>query len=247
MIQKPENSQIAEKTISKVAEVVFASQIDESDTLDIRVKADPDRIISGTVDEIYVDSSKLSVSPNISMTSLDIKLEDVSVNPLKAVLGNAELSQPSEGVAQIVLDEGDIARVLGSQKIRAELRDRPEIAGVATENLELAQLSCQLDEGGQLSVRGRGVRSDGGADPVAIGFDTSLAFEAGNLELTETHLLDETPLAKELSEFALERMTAFLNLEYFTLDGVEVMVDRLKFEPGRLQFSADVRVEQIPE
>lgn len=246
MIQKPENSQIAESTISKVAEVVFSSQIDNAESLDIRVKVDTDRIISGQVDEIYVDSTDLSVSPNISMTSLDIQLNEVQVNPWKAVLGNAELSQPTSGYTEIILGEGDIARVLSSQKILEELRDRREIAGTSTQELEIADLSCQLSEKGQLTVTGKGVRSQAG-DSIPISFETSLKFDAGRIILKELNLDTTDELSEQLTRFAVEKTEAFLNLQYFTLEGVMVTVERLEFMAGQMKFCARVDVEQIPE
>ncbi|MDC0834128.1 hypothetical protein CKA32_006160 [Geitlerinema sp. FC II] len=162
-----------------MAHAIFSSQIDRAETLEIHVSDDTERITSGTVDGLHLSANGISVSPNVRMANLDIRLDEISVDPLKAVVGNVKLQNPTEGTTEIVLEDRDIANVLRSQKILNILHDGSEIVeGVPTESIAIHAVECQLTEARELSVQMTYAIADRD-EPIPIHLQTRLDFIEG--------------------------------------------------------------------
>ncbi|MGC9503276.1 LmeA family phospholipid-binding protein [Baaleninema sp.] len=249
MIDSPQNPKLVEKTIDKIAQVIFSAQIDRAETLEIHVSADTDRITSGTVDGLELNADGVVVSSNVSMASFAIRLQTFSINPLKAVVGNVELQEPTQGSIQMVLNNRNIAYVLRSKKVLDFLHEKETIVkGIDAKSVSIDAVDCQLAEGGALSVQMTyGIENRD--EPIQIDLQTQLEFipDEGAITFRDTQIKTDGDLSQKLAEFTVAQTWKFINLKYMEIEGVSLEIDRVKFQASKLSISAQVYVIKIPD
>lgn len=117
----PDNPDLGEKALSKVAELGIVSQLDEAETIDVDIRTDPGKLSQGEVDSVTIAGKGLVMKQDLRMETLEINTDTVAINPLSAVFGNIELTHPTNADTQIVLTEADINRAFNSDYLQAKL------------------------------------------------------------------------------------------------------------------------------
>ena len=85
---------LGEQAISKIAEVGLASQLDEVENLDVTVKTDPGKILSGSVDSVAVNGKGMVMQKDLRVEEMQLQTDRIAINPLSAAFGKIELTQP---------------------------------------------------------------------------------------------------------------------------------------------------------
>src|SRR5512141_25193 len=105
---------IGEQALDKVAEVAITSQLDEVEQVNIDIRTDPIKLVQGKVDSVAITGEGMVMKQDLRVDSVEVNTGAVAIDPLKAVMGQIELTQPANAKAQLTLTEQDINRALAS-------------------------------------------------------------------------------------------------------------------------------------
>ena len=109
-----------EQAINKIATLALSSQLNEAQQLNVRVKTDPTLLSQGKLASLLIDGTGLVTRGDLQMQQMYLEMDEISVSPFKALMGNIVLTQPTQGTAKFVLTEKDFDRALN----RLQLCDR---------------------------------------------------------------------------------------------------------------------------
>jgi hypothetical protein len=114
---------LGEQALNKAAEIGLANQLDEVENLDVNIKTDPLKLVQGKVDSVTIEGDGMVMQEDLRVEELDMKINNVAINPLSAAFGKIELTEPTQGSARVVLTEADINRAFNSNYIRDRLQN----------------------------------------------------------------------------------------------------------------------------
>ncbi|HEY9736548.1 MAG TPA: DUF2993 domain-containing protein, partial [Trichocoleus sp.] len=218
----PEEPPLEAQAVSKVVEILLSSQLEEAQAVDVEVNTDLGKMAQGKVNSILISSKEPVTLQNLSVQELEIRTEEVSINPLSALLGKLELNQPVDSVSRVVIAEDDINRLLSS----GYFGDR-EIVLHLTVNGQNLPLKIQPPITVELPGDSR-IRVSGNMQVFDSGQDQQVQFQGSLRPRTNEHsvLLEEfafgvgQALSLDLLAALVEKLKHLIDSPYLTIDGM---------------------------
>jgi hypothetical protein len=243
---KPENTDLGNMALSKVAEIGIASQLDDVEKIDVDISTNPGNLIQGKLDSMTISGRGLTVKQDLRVETIEVNIDRVSINPISAVFGNIELTHPTAAEAQIILTEADLNRALSCDYVLHKLQGlKMEMAGnlvvvdvkKATLNLpgdNKFVIAAEFQLAGQSEIKKMSataipqVEADGNRISLEI-----LAAEGQGLTLT-------------LVMAIFEQLTALLDLRNFNIPGMSLQLRQLEARFDRLVIHAQTQIDRFP-
>ena len=141
---------IGAKTINKIAEMAFKKQIKQAKNLTVKVTTNRQQLAKGILDSLDIDGDDLIMNRNVSLEKMKITLTNLAVSPLKALMGNVELTQPSQGQACIILNEKDIETALDINNLNQQLLPQKQ-----TIPAQFNQVNFQILADGKVKIKAK--------------------------------------------------------------------------------------------
>ncbi len=237
---------LGEKAISKVAEVGIANQLDQVEEIDVDIRTAPEKLIQGEVDSVAITGKGLVMKQDLRMESLEVTTDQVAINPLSAVFGNIELTQPTTAEAEIVLTEADLNRAFSSDYLQAKLKGLSmQIEGKPV-TVDVRETVLHLPGDNKFEINADfWLREQNAAKQVSVTAIPKVQ-EQGHCIALEILSAEGQGLEAELVVAILEQLTALLDLRNFDIPGIALQLHRLDVQPGRLVIQAKTQIEQIP-
>lgn len=213
---------LGENTLSKIAEVALSSQL-KADKLKVTVKTNPDKLAKGIVESLSIDSEGLIMSNNQRLQNLRMTFEQITVNPLQALVGKIKLTQPSQGTAFFVLSKKDLEQRLNTIKL-----DSIKTINffIAADGDLLLQLVSRLSKQ-ELNFRIR---------PKLCQISHRVFLE----EVTDNN-------NGSLPEIVLKEAEALFNLGNFNLKGLSLKIHSLVVHNGHFTLRAVTEISHFPQ
>ena len=238
---------LGEQAISKVAEVGLSSQLDEVENLDVNIKTDPGKMLTGSVDSVTVHGKGMVMQQDLRVEEMKLSTSRIAINPLSAAFGKIELTQPTDAETQVVLTEADINRAFNSEFVRDKMQNlnvhvNGECATVDTQQVEFklpGDNKVLLSTNVVLEQTGETKRVAFVAMPRVSADGQSIALE--NLEYVEGK-----DLSPELTEALLKQANELLDLRNFKLGEMSLRLQSLEAQEGKLLLRAIAHIEQFP-
>lgn len=241
------SSNMGEQAISKATELGIASQLDEAENLDVDVRTNPLDIMQGKIDSVSVRGEGLVVKKELRAEKLRIETSSISINSIKAAMGNIELIRPTDARMLVVLKEEDLQDALNSEYIKNKLQ-----------NLEIEY------EGDKVNAKIEGVKfillDDGTiglkADVYLVEQDSQEKISlttvpeidpAGNcINLNSVKYLQNAHCNLEIAKAIINSAEEILDLRNFQLDTMSLRVRKLDVKLGKLTIEADAEIKDLP-
>lgn len=238
---------MGEQAISKATELGIASQLDEAENLDVDVRTNPLDIMQGKIDSVSVRGEGLVVKKELRAEKLRIETSSISINSIKAAMGNIELIRPTDARMLVVLKEEDLQDALNSEYIKNKLQ-----------NLEIEY------EGDKVNAKIEGVKfillDDGTiglkADVYLVEQDSQEKISlttvpeidpAGNcINLNSVKYLQNAHCNLEIAKAIINSAEEILDLRNFQLDTMSLRVRKLDVKLGKLTIEADAEIKDLP-
>ncbi|HLO51940.1 MAG TPA: DUF2993 domain-containing protein [Kamptonema sp.] len=241
------NAGLGEQAMNKVAEMAIASQLDESESLSVSLKTDPGQLAQGAVDSVSIDGKGLVMQQDLRMEELELHLKDLSVNPLSAVFGKIELTQPSLGTVRVVLTESDINRAFNSEYITTKLSAQKVHVNGNPVTIDAKSVECNLLESGKFALNAEVlVRETSSIEKVSFIALPQINQEGWGISLGDVEYPSHHELSPELTAALVEKASEILNLRNFDLKGMSVRIQQLDVQPGLLTLHASAKVDRFP-
>lgn len=241
-----DNPDLGNKALNKVAEIGLSSQLHDVENLDVDIHTDPGKLIQGKVDSVTISGQGLKMQQDLRMENIEVSMDRVSINPLSAVFGNIELTQPTDAEAQIILTEVDINRAFSSnyvllklQGLQMEMDGKPVIIDIKEATLDLPG-DNKFVISGCFAIRGQSELKKMSATAIPH------IDEDGNRISLEILAAEGQGLTLVLVMAIFEQLTALLDLRNFNIPGMSLQLHQLEAQAGRLVIHAKTQIEKLP-
>ena len=239
---------LEEQALSEALKLGLSSQLDEVENIEVHIETDLLKMVQGKVDSVVVEGQGLTIQEGIHLESVELHTNQISINPLSALLGNIKLDQPVDTTARIVLTEADINQALNSDYVKSKIP--PLELDVEGKRVTIAlqfPLEMRLSDVGKIHLSGTIKLTE-------VDETRSVTFAAIACPRTGTQpILLETFCCSPGQGVSIPFMIALLSRlqelvrqPYFQLEGIALQIKTMQVEPGSLTVEAQIHASQIP-
>lgn len=244
----PDELRLEEQALSRAAEMMLSSQLDEAEKIDVDVRTDLLEIVQGEADSVAVTGQGLVMQKDIRVQEMELHTDSIAINPLTALFGQIELNQPVDATARLVLTEPDINRALNSDYIRSKIPKLELNVFGQTAIIEPLQMELHLPGDGKMIFTVDALLHDEIGKTKQIGFTAVMLVKTG-----EQPLLMEgfncTPgqgISLELAIAFMQKLRELVNLPYYEIEGMALRVKDVDVQKGSLTLHTEAHVTQLP-
>ncbi|RCJ16961.1 hypothetical protein A6S26_32165 [Nostoc sp. ATCC 43529] len=250
----PENPGLGEQALNKAAEIGLSSQLDEVKNLDVNIKTDPLKVVQGQVDSVTIEGEGLVMQKDLRMEELEMQMSSVAINPLSVAFGKIELTKPTEANTRVVLTEADINRAFNSEYVRCLRRATPtqlqsqkiQVNG-EQRTIKPQHVDFRLPGDGKVALNASVKLAETGENQqVAFSAVPTINANGKSVSLENVEYGESEEISPDLTKALIDQTSEILNLSNFDLEGMNLQVNQLKVEVGKLTLQAQAYVEQIP-
>ncbi|WP_036484284.1 DUF2993 domain-containing protein [Myxosarcina sp. GI1] len=238
---------LGEQAFNKFAALALSSQLEAYDRLDVKVKTAPDKLASGEVESLDIAGEGLVIETDLKVQVLNIGMKTISIDPLKALTGNIELTQPTEGTAYLVLTETDLNRAINSPELRAKIDVLDTYLATEKVKLTVPQKKCQFREDGTVAVEAVvELQPSGETKEVAFTATPKIASGGRSVVLENIQYESGKELSEDITQGFLDKAEKMLNLRNFEKQGLALRINRLAVEADCIKISAAADITEFP-
>lgn len=243
----PKIDGLGEKTLNKIAEMALQSQLNQADYLSVKVKTDPQKLAKGMLESVAIDGKGLVMQPHLRMEEMTIRIQEIAVSPLKALMGNIQLTEPTQGHASVVLTEKDLDCAVNAPILKEKIESRAwKINGHAVK-LQLAQINCRILKDGKLAIALAVVETKTQECHIAVitAIPQVNPHDAG-VSLTQIDYLDGREISPELTKILIKRVEKVLSLKTWQMEGIVLEVSQCAIAHGKIRIHAQAHLTHFP-
>lgn len=240
---------IGEKTINKIAEMAFKSQIESAQHLSVKVKTDPNKLAKGVLESIDIDGCGLTMQENLRLEKMTINLNEIAVSPLKALMGNVQLTQPSYGSACIVLNEANIENALNIDNLNQQLKKQQILVNNQPVTARFNRVDFRILEDGRVAVKAKLLILDkdkSSVESICLILKPVICSQGKGIILPDVQCTQGEELSPILINALTQETKRIFNLDNFLMDGISLNVNHLNVEEGKLNLSAKAGITHLP-
>ena len=238
---------LGEQALNKVAELALSSQLKGCDNLEVKIDTAPEKLASGELDSLSIEGKGLIIETDLRVEALDINMQAIAIDPLNALMGNIELTQPTEGTARLVLKESDLNRALNSPELRAKIDVLDTYVATEKVKLTVPQKSCRLCSDGKVKVEAV-IELQPSGETKEVAFTTTPKIASGGRGVVLDNIQYEPgkELSEDLTAAFLDKAEKMLDLRNFEKQGLSLRIDKLFVEDNRMTLLAAADITQFP-
>lgn len=238
---------LGEQAISKLAEVGLASQLDTVENLDVAIKTDPGKLVSGAVDAVSVQGKGMVMQKDLRVEAMQLNTNRIAINPLSAAFGKIELTQPTDAETHITLTEDDIMRAFNSDFIREKMQNLQVPIDGNLVTVDTQQMEFRLPGDNKVLLSTNVILAQANETKrVAFTAVPRLSQDGQSIALENLEYVEGQHLSLELTEAMLEQARTLLDLRNFELGKMSFRLKALEVQKGKLMLQAIARIEQFP-
>jgi len=241
------SSNIGEQAISKAAELGLESQLDEVENLDVDIHTNPLDLMQGDIDSVSIKGEGLVMKKDLRAEKLRIETSSISIDSMKAAMGNIELMQSTDARMLVVLNEEDLQNAFNSEYIQHKLQDiKIDWQGEkAIAKIDRVKFSL-LDEG-KVSLQANVCLVDRNTQEQISLTAIPEVNDAGNcIKLESVEYPDGENCNPEIAKAIVDATEEILDLRNFELETMSLQVRRLNVKLGKLSIEADAGIRDFP-
>ncbi|WP_193193465.1 DUF2993 domain-containing protein [Nostoc sp. MG11] len=243
----PESSGLGEQALNKAAEIGLSSQLDEVESLDVNVKADPLKLVQGQVDAVTIEGEGLVMQKDLRMEEMEMQMNSVAINPLSVAFGKIELTKSTEASTRVVLIETDINRAFNSDYVRSQLQSQKINLNGQPVAIELQHVDFRLPGESKVALNANIlIKETGETKQVDFSAVPRVNPNGQTVSLENVEYGEGEEISPDLTKALIDQTSEILNLSNFDLEGMSLRVKQLEVETGKLTLQAEAHVEQIP-
>ncbi|MBC7971962.1 MAG: DUF2993 domain-containing protein [Verrucomicrobia bacterium] len=237
---------LGEQALSKIAEVGLSSQLDAVENLDVTIKTDPGKMLSGAVDSVTVHGKGMVMQKDLRVEEMQLKTSRIAINPLSVAFGKIELTHPTDAETHVVLTESDINRALNSEFIREKMQNlRVDVNGTPV-TVDTQQLEFGLPGANKVLLSTNVVLKAGETKRVSFTAVPRVSPNGQSIALEDVEYLEGKDLSPDLTEAMLNQAHALLDLQNFELGEMALRLKTLDVQEGKMVLRAVAHIEQLP-
>ena len=218
------------------------------DDLNLDVQTDLLKAIQGHADGVSFEGKGLKFK-DIRLAEIQIKTDDIDINPLKVLLGEVELDHPINVETRIVIEEADINQALKLDLVRNILY---EFLTFHTDDLIVSMypqnLQLHLPGNSKIEIEGE-IVLDSGREKKPLGLKADVRLESLEKPIILDSFKCNTPegINLEVMNALIGKINQVRKSPYFKLKDVALRINRLEVQQGSIILLAQINLQQIPD
>lgn len=231
---------LGEKTLNKIAEFALSAQLERAEKLNVKIKTDPSRLAKGELESLVIDGKGLVMNKYLRMQELNMTFNAIAVSPLKALIGNIELTQPSQGFACVVLNEADLNSAFSVETLKKQLQK----TAIAT---EVERISCQIGSDGTVTINVKVYLLDTRENKdIFVTVKPYINPTRKGVVLENIPASENEEIAVKLIPVVLGQAEKIFNLSNFLMDGIDLQIEKVAIASGKLTLQSVARITRFP-
>lgn len=216
------------------------------ENLDVTIKTDPGKMLSGAVDSVTVHGKGMVMQKDLRVEEMQLKTSRIAINPLSVAFGKIELTHPTDAETHVVLTESDINRALNSEFIREKMQNlRVDVNGTPV-TVDTQQLEFGLPGANKVLLSTNVVLEAGETKRVSFTAVPRVSPNGQSIALEDVEYLEGKDLSPDLTEAMLNQAHALLDLQNFELGEMALRLKTLDVQEGKMVLRAMAYIEQFP-
>lgn len=242
------SSNAGEQAISKAAELGLSSQLDEAENLDIDIRTNPLDLMQGEIDSVSVKGEGLVMKKELRAEKLRIETNSISVNSIKAAMGNIELTRPTDARMLVALKEEDLQNAFNSEYIKDKLENLEIESEGNKVKAKIERVKFVLLDDGKIGLKANVYLVDRDSHEKISLTAIPKIDNAGNcIKLESVEYLQDAGCNLEVAKAIVHSAEEILDLRNFELDTMSLQVRKLDVKLGKLTIEADAEVRDFPQ
>ncbi|MEO0836778.1 MAG: DUF2993 domain-containing protein [Cyanobacteria bacterium J06642_3] len=238
---------LGEQALNKIAKLALSSQLEASDSLEVKIDTSPEKLANGELKSLLIEGKGIVIETDLRLQMLEIEMKAIAVKPLKALTGNIELTQATEGTAQLILTETDLNRALNSPDLRAKIDVLDTYLSTGKVKLTVPQKRCQLRQDGTVAIEALvELQPSGKTKEVAFATTPKIAPGGRSVVLEDIKYEPGKEVSEDLTQAFLDKAGKMLDLCNFEKQGLALRIHRLTVETGQIKLLAAANITQFP-
>lgn len=243
MVGQPD---LTEETLNRMMELGISSRFDQVEDLKADVHSDPIKLLQGELETANLEGKGLVIKKDLRTADLSVKSDGIAIDPLKAALGDIELTRPTNATIAVTLTEADIERALNSDYIAEKLQKLKFSVDGQLTRLKPQQVTFHMPGEGKVELVADVTLVDIGAtDRIAFSSVPKLQSDGHHIQFTQVQMDSETA-SQALTESLVKTFNQLLDLRTFTLSGMELQLQNMDIQTGQMQVTATARLNEFP-
>ena len=237
-----------EQAISKAAELGLSSQLDEAENLDVDIRTSPLDIMQGEIDSVSVKGEGLVMKKELRAEKLRIETGSISINSMKAAMGNIELTHPTDARMLVALKEEDLQNAFNSEYIKDKLENIEIECEGKKVKVKIDGINFALLDDGKIGLKADVYLGEQDS-PEKISLTAIPKIDnAGNcIKLESVEYLQDAGSNLEVAKAIVNSAEEILDLRNFELDTMSLQVRKLDVKLGKLTIEADAEIRDFPD
>lgn len=243
-----DSPRLDEQAIALAAQAGLSSQLDAAEKIDVDIRTDLLKAVQGQADSINISGQGLVLQEDIRVQEMELRLDNVAIDPISALFGQIELTHPVDAIAKLVLNQEDLNRTLSSDYIKnqmqkLELNVDGEIVTIAIQHLELF-----LPSENKIEVNGSALLAQMD-NTREIGFNAVIRPRTPQqpIAVESFKCQDGQNISLDLAVALLEKMKQLTQSPFIELEKMALRVKKLEVATGKLTLYTEAHVREIPQ
>lgn len=238
----PFPSQGGDQLVSQAATTAIAALFKRTQKLEANVRAEPvAKLLQGSVDGFDFIGQGLLMYSGLRVEVMELYVQAVSIDFGAIFKGQLNLRQPTQANMRIVLSEEDLTASFNTPFLVKKLQ-QVEHQGKAL-NFQDTRIALNADKSLRMQST---VRLGDAADSVDVDMTAYLQVE----DRRKIQFADVTyrgnSQAVELGQTLTHHLNELLDLDEFSLDGLQLRVDQLRLRNKQLTFYGIAQINHFP-
>ncbi len=240
---------LGEQALSKAAEVVIATQVEQAENLTVEVHAaDGLQTLQGEVNAVHIEGTGVVIDKDVRVEQLAVHTDTVSVDLMKALFGQVQLDKPLDATASVVITEADLNRAANSALVSDQMQNLPLKVNDLTVQLSIDHVKFCLPDQTRIAMEAQVTVVYPQGNRRKIGFTSVFCIEPEqgiNLERFQCNGSVDCHLPLDLAGPLLAYVSSFLSSRRLTYQGMVIYVKHIEPRVGSLALQTEVRVETL--
>ncbi len=238
---------LEENLLSEIAETTLSTQLDKVEKIDVDVHTDLLKIIQGQADSVSLAGEGIEIK-DIRIQEIQLKTDNIAVNPFSAIFGQIEFNQPVNTFARLVVTQADLNHALESNYIRSKIKKFDLNVDGKIVSLHPQQMQIILPGEGKMKFNGKVLLKEKN-NTRQVGFTAMVRPRTSSnpILMENFNCTEGDGISLNIMVSLMNKVKELVNLPYFQIDDTKFRILNMDTQEGSLILLVEARVQQIPQ
>lgn len=241
------SSGAGEQAINNIAKAGLETTLDQADSLEIDLHSNPLDLMQGEIESVSVKGEGLVMKKELRADKLRIETNNISINSIKAAMGNIELNKPTDARMLVVLKEEDLQNAFNCEYVREKLQNLKIDLDGETVTVKVEQIKFVVPDIAKVKLEANVhlVESDE-YEKISFTAIPEINNEGNCISLKSVEYLQDIKYNTEVAKAIINSAEEILDLRNFEIDKMSLKVRKLDVNLGKLTIEADAEITDFP-